>query len=253
MANQKKVVFEYLEALLHDPLLADDAIADGAAEDNDVETAALDFDSGMVVAGDLEPMVPSEPVVVEESSTAAEPADTITAEPEPEPEPEVQPMAQPAAAMPPAQPLPENAAKLGAEVNCILVDMHGLKLAIPFDRVEGSLHLIDLSMALDGPDWMIGRFGESPVQTRIVDTARWLIPERYQPEYSKYSEIVILHGRRWALACDELVQSVRIPTNEINWNRDQNHRAWLLGTYMPERCAILDIDQLLLEFEACSV
>jgi purine-binding chemotaxis protein CheW len=97
---------------------------------------------------------------------------------------------------------------------------------------------------------MIGRFGDDPVWTRIVDTALWLIPERYKHEYSKYSEIVILKGRRWALACDELVQSVRIPTAAINWNRDRKQRSWLLGTYMPERCAILDIEQLLLEFEA---
>jgi len=43
---------------------------------------------------------------------------------------------------------------------------------------------------------------------------------------------------------------VRIPTAAINWNRDRKQRSWLLGTYMPERCAILDIEQLLLEFEA---
>ncbi|GAA0689045.1 hypothetical protein GCM10009104_14210 [Marinobacterium maritimum] len=130
------------------------------------------------------------------------------------------------------------------------MDMHGLKLAIPFDYVEGSLHLVDLSLNLNGPEWVIGRFGQEPAWTRIVDTARWLIPERYKPEYSRYLEIVILKGRRWALACDELVQSVRIPTAEINWHRDPHHRTWLLGTYMPERCAILDIEHLLLDFEA---
>ena len=149
--------------------------------------------------------------------------------------------------------LPEEAAALGAEINCILLDMHGLKLAVPFDKVEGALQLEDLSLMLDGPDWIIGRFGADPAWTRIVDTARWLIPERYKPEYSKYSEVIILKGRRWALACDELVKSVRIRTAEINFHKDKQHRSWLLGTYMPERCAILDIEQLLLEFEACSV
>ncbi len=136
-------------------------------------------------------------------------------------------------------------------MNCILLDMHGLKLAVPFDKVEGALQLEDLSMVLEGPDWIIGRFGDDPVWTHIVDSARWLIPERYKPEYSKYSEVVILRGRRWALACDELIKSIRIKTSDINWNRNREQRSWLLGTYMAERCAVLDIEQMLLEFEAC--
>jgi purine-binding chemotaxis protein CheW len=137
-------------------------------------------------------------------------------------------------------------------MNCILLDMHGLKLAVPFDYVEGALQLESLSLRLDGPEWVLGRFGEEPAWTQVVDTARWLIPERYKPEYSKYAEVIILKGRRWAIACDELVKSIRVDTRQINWHQDKSHRSWLLGTYMPERCAILDIDQLLLEFEACS-
>ena len=129
--------------------------------------------------------------------------------------------------------------------------MHGLKLAIPFDQVEGALQLADMALDLEGPEWMIGSFGkEGTARTRIVDTARWLIPEHYRPEYSRYTEVIILRGRRWALACDELIKSVRIDTGRINWHRDKTQRPWLLGTYMPERCAILDIDQLLGAFDA---
>lgn len=165
--------------------------------------------------------------------------------PEPEPEPEPEP------GLAPEPVIPKVAS--GEEMNCILLDMHGLKLAVPFDYVEGALQLESLSLRLDGPEWVLGRFGEEPAWTQVVDTARWLIPERYKPEYSKYAEVIILKGRRWAIACDELVKSIRVDTRQINWHQDKSHRSWLLGTYMPERCAILDIDQLLLEFEACSV
>jgi len=135
-------------------------------------------------------------------------------------------------------------------MNCVLLDMHGLKLAIPFEYVEGALQLENISLSMEGPEWMIGSFGEEPAsRVRIVDTARWLIPEHYRPEYSRYTEVIILKGRRWALACDELIKSVRMDTGRINWHRDKSHRPWLLGTYMPERCAILDIDQMLGEFD----
>jgi purine-binding chemotaxis protein CheW len=128
-----------------------------------------------------------------------------------------------------------------------------MKLAIAFDRIEGALNFHDLSMEIAGlPDWILGRFGAAYDQTHVVDTALWLIPERYKPEHSKYSEVVILQGRKWALACDGLIKSVQIPMDQVNLNRDRSQRSWLLGTYMAERCAILDVEQLVEEFEAVS-
>ena len=131
--------------------------------------------------------------------------------------------------------------------------MHGMKLAIEFDHIEGALNFHDLSLEIAGlPDWILGRFGAEQDKTYVVDTAQWLIPERYQPEHSQYTEVVILQGRKWALACDGLVKSIQIPFNQINLNQDRSRRAWLLGTYMAERCAILDVHQLVEEFEAVS-
>ncbi|WP_432698677.1 chemotaxis protein CheW [Marinobacterium sp. YM272] len=131
------------------------------------------------------------------------------------------------------------------------MDMHGLKLAVHFDRIEGALNLCDLSLSIGGmPEWILGTFGTELEQTHVVDTALWLIPGRYQPEHSQYSEVLILQGRKWALACDGLVKSIQIPMDRVNLNQDKAQRSWLLGTYMDERCAILDIEQLVEEFEA---
>ena len=85
--------------------------------------------------------------------------------------------------------------------------------------------------------------------TNIVDTALWMIPERYNPELAKYDELIILQGREWALACDELVKSIRIPQSKVTWAGEDNPRKWLLGTYMEERCAILNIPSLLKQFK----
>ncbi|MBR9882928.1 MAG: hypothetical protein GYB21_04405 [Oceanospirillales bacterium] len=136
-------------------------------------------------------------------------------------------------------------------MNCVLLDMHGLKLAVDFERIEGALHIGDLALDIAGqPEWVLGAFGSEYDQTLVVDTALWLIPERYKPEHSKYEEVVILQGRKWALACDGLIKSVQVPMDQVNINEDKAHRSWLTGTYMAERCAILDIDQLVEEFEA---
>jgi purine-binding chemotaxis protein CheW len=130
--------------------------------------------------------------------------------------------------------------------------MHGLNLAIPFDYIEGAVHLSSVSLALDAThDWSLGRFGSGgmSVETNVIDTALWLIPERYKPEMAKYDELIILRGRHWALACDELVKSVRIPADKVSWASSDNPRAWLWGTYMEERCAILDIPKLMEQFD----
>lgn len=141
----------------------------------------------------------------------------------------------------------------GRVLNCVLLDMHGMKLAIDFDRIEGALNFRDLALEIRGlPEWVLGSFGDAPRRTRVVDTARWLIPERYQPEHAMYEEVVILQGRDWALACDGLVKSLQIPLERVNPNPFPERRPWLFGTFMAERCAILDVDQLIQGFEAAS-
>ncbi len=144
----------------------------------------------------------------------------------------------------PAAPVPAPIA--GEEINCVLIRMHGLNLALPFDGIEGVLNLASTSMRMDySHDWIIGSFGQAMTETSVVDTAMWLIPERYEPERANYQEILLLQGRHWALACDELVKSVRIPTRAVSWSGDRGKRPWLMGTYMPERCALVDVKCLL--------
>nr|WP_299184065.1 hypothetical protein [uncultured Neptuniibacter sp.] len=112
------------------------------------------------------------------------------------------------------------------------------------------MHLSSVSLVLDtAHDWCLGRFGGASFDTNVVDTALWLVPERYEPEMARYDELVILSGRHWALACDELVKSVRIPADKVTWSSKDNPRKWLWGTYMEERCAILDIPELMKQFD----
>ncbi|RVU30285.1 hypothetical protein EOE65_11600 [Neptunomonas marina] len=135
-------------------------------------------------------------------------------------------------------------------MNCILVEVFGVRVALPFEAIEGAISLNSVTMQLDNEHaWVLGSFGSSVAYTRIVDTAGWIMPHKYDAERSSYKEVVILKGRRWALSCDELLQSVHIPMHEINWNSDKTNRPWLMGTYMKEKCAILDIPTLIGEFE----
>ncbi|MFW1677699.1 chemotaxis protein CheW, partial [Pontibacter sp. JAM-7] len=131
-------------------------------------------------------------------------------------------------------------------MQCMLVKMHGLNLAIPSDFVEAVQNLANVTLQLDADhDWCLGTFGGDSRITLLVDTALKLIPERYDPALAQYNELIILQGRLWALACDELVKSVALPVEKINWSSTDTARPWLWGTYMEERCIVLNVRQLL--------
>ncbi|NVK42650.1 MAG: hypothetical protein HWE39_15520 [Oceanospirillaceae bacterium] len=178
--------------------------------------------------------------------------DTLLCDPEAEP---VKAAEAPAVAAPAATPVDNptlvyRPAWLGDEVNTVLVRMHGLRLAVPFNQVEGVQHLKGLSLELDREhDWMLGRYQSRTGPVRIVDTALRLIPERYNPALARYEEALVLPGRHWALACDELLQSLNLKADQISWNGDRAARPWLLGTCSAERCFLIDIPALLLQLD----
>ena len=138
-----------------------------------------------------------------------------------------------------------------AIIKAVLIDMHGMKLALPQDQMEAVFDFESVSMSISGlPEWVIGRVESERSTLDVVDTAQWLIPEKYKPEYAEYQQFVVLPGRIWALACDGLVKSIEIPHDELNWNTDRSERGWLIGTYMPERCALIDVPYLVEAFTA---
>lgn len=130
-------------------------------------------------------------------------------------------------------------------LNCILFQLQGLTLAIPVDDVEGAISMEQLTLHLDlEHEWVLGFFDAMGKETSVVDTGSWLLPGRFDAAQANYEDVLILKGRRWSLACDALVKSVRMPHSDIVWAGENKSRPWLLGTNMTERCAILDADKL---------
>ncbi|WP_143083725.1 chemotaxis protein CheW [Neptunomonas qingdaonensis] len=142
---------------------------------------------------------------------------------------------------------------MGGELNCVLVNVCGLKLAIPFESIEGALSLSTVTLQLENNyEWLLGSFARGSIQSQIVDTGCWILSDRYDPAKSRYAELLVLEGKRWALTCDVVEKSVRIPHSSININAEKQNRPWLLGTYMQERCAVVDVDALIKQLELAS-
>ncbi|WP_315981235.1 hypothetical protein [Aliamphritea spongicola] len=197
---------------------------------------AAEFAAAMAAEADMDAAsaeVPAEePAIDEDVSEIEFPAELEEVASEPEPVPEM-------AAATPAE-----------EMQCIIVEMHGLQLAMPLEHVLEPRHIADMSFVLDDQyDWVLGSFLDLNFKIDVVDTAMWLIPETYEPHNATYDEILLLQGKPWALTYDRMVTAQIISMDEVTLNTDKSRRPWLLGTSMAHKCAIVDIPALCKQLE----
>ena len=141
---------------------------------------------------------------------------------------------------------------VGVELNCVVVQVHGISIAIPMEHIESATSLENVSLSMDlAHDWILGQIvrGDHTI-TYVLDSASWMMPELYDPAKAEYQDLIMLQGGYWGIACDEMVRSIRIPVDKVAWAVNRSKRPWLLGTYMAERCAILDVDALVDQLNA---
>ncbi|MDO6564024.1 chemotaxis protein CheW, partial [Amphritea sp. 1_MG-2023] len=158
-------------------------------------------------------------------------------EPEPEPEPAPAPQPEPVVA---AQPL-----------QCLLVKMYGVKLALPIEYLQGAHDISAMKLGLHhDAEWILGSYDESGTLVDVVDTGMWIIPERYDPAKASYTELVKFKGEPWAMTIDSMLDSQAIDESLITWNNNSKARPWLLGTCMQYQCAVINVPALLAGFNA---
>lgn len=279
--GNQQVVFDYLESLLEDPdTLARDTEAELQAiealerdEQHESEPSLLTVESELLEAAPAEPNesevetsadilaasaeIEPDLLPVEDDAErvlASDEAVSLDTPAELMGDDSLEDYSQPGLDSPPVQTVethvddaaPKPALDIPEDVlNCILFQLQGLNLAIPVDDVDGAVAMERLTLHLDlDHEWVLGAFTALDKETRVVDTGSWLLSGRFDPARAKYEEVLILKGRRWALACDTLVKSIRMSHNDIVWAGDSNTRPWMLGTNMSERCAIMDVDKL---------
>lgn len=129
--------------------------------------------------------------------------------------------------------------------DCLLFSVNGLKLAVPLVLL-GSVHPLDqaLTPLVGRPAWFMGLLGRGGRNTRVVDTARWVMPERYQgASHASYGFVIRLDDSDWGLACDEVAQSFRLEPDQVKWRSEDGRRPWLAGTVKSQMCALLDVGE----------
>ncbi|HEX8591834.1 MAG TPA: CheW domain-containing protein [Pseudomonas sp.] len=130
---------------------------------------------------------------------------------------------------------------------CLLFDVAGLTLAVPLVCL-GSIYPLaghDLTPLFGQPDWFLGILPSQAGNLKVLDTARWIMPDRYRDDFRQGLQYVIsVQGYEWGLAVHQVSRSLRLDPSEIKWRSQRGQRPWLAGTVIEHMCALLDVSEL---------
>ena len=137
----------------------------------------------------------------------------------------------------------------GKEFQALMFNVAGMDIAVPLISL-GGINRMDkeVTQLFGKPDWFLGLTPGINGNINVVDSCRWVMPERYGEAKSKglnYSFIIMLGDTQWGLACSHVQNAVTIDPDNIKWRSQDSKRPWLAGMLIEERCVLLDVDVMI--------
>lgn len=128
----------------------------------------------------------------------------------------------------------------------LLFKVSGLTLAVPLVSLGQIQPITDELAPLFGQaDWFMGFQPTPQGKIRTVNTAKFVMPERYDENFVKNAKYVVsINGVPWGLAVDSVNQPISLLPEEVKWRSDRSKRPWLAGTVKEHMCALLDIPMI---------
>jgi len=124
-----------------------------------------------------------------------------------------------------------------------------LMLSVPLVRLSGIVPWPGKLTAVPGyADWFLGLLPSRGRQVKVIDIAKFVIPENHKARNTLASgerqlkHIILIDDGRLGLACDELNGILKLTQEQVRWRSDRTTRPWLAGTIIEQMCALLDID-----------
>lgn len=134
------------------------------------------------------------------------------------------------------------------DFQALLFDVAGLTVALPLKSLGGIHKLLPVNQIPRKPDWFKGVMLQREQKVNVVDTARWVMPEKFdqkQAELHDYQYVIMLSNSAWGLACDKLINTMTLKQDEVKWREAAGKRPWLAGLIKQHMCALLDVDALI--------
>jgi purine-binding chemotaxis protein CheW len=134
-----------------------------------------------------------------------------------------------------------------SEFQVMLFEIAGMTLAVQLTEL-GGIHQIDSINPLFGkPSWFKGVFLHRDEKFNVVDTAKWIMPEKSAEklaESTKYQYLIVLGDSGWGLGCEALVTTDTLLPEDVKWRDVTTSRPWLSGMVKKKMCALVNVPQL---------
>lgn len=130
----------------------------------------------------------------------------------------------------------------------LFFDVAGLQLAVPLQELGGIHNLTEVNSLLGKPSWFHGVMLTREQKINVVDSARWVMPEKYDKNLEQaidYQYVIMLGESNWGLTAEKLVETELLPVDAVKWRKGPGKRPWLFGTIKEKMCALLHVSDLI--------
>nr|WP_297347824.1 chemotaxis protein CheW [uncultured Glaciecola sp.] len=136
---------------------------------------------------------------------------------------------------------------LGERFQALFFEVAGLTLAVPLIELGGIHEITKIAPIIGKPDWFMGVMLKNEDKFNVVDSARWVMPEKYDDEMAEnlnYQFLINLGKTPWVLTCERLINTVELNKSDVKWRTNTGKRPWLAGMVKERMCALINVAEL---------
>ncbi|MFA3789665.1 chemotaxis protein CheW [Aliiglaciecola sp. SL4] len=135
-----------------------------------------------------------------------------------------------------------------SDFQALFFEVAGLTLALPLTELGGIHKIKKVGPLFAKPKWFKGVMLHRDEKLKVVDTALWVMPEKYTDELAEslnYQYLIMLDSSGWGLACESLITTSTLAPSDVKWRKANNKRPWLAGMVKDKMCALVNVKQLI--------
>ncbi len=132
------------------------------------------------------------------------------------------------------------------QFDCLLFEVCGFHFAVPLITL-GQIQAItdDLTPVFGQAPWFMGIQNTAIGSQRVVNTALFVMPERYKPDKTyKPPYMISIADCPWALAVDKVNQPISLTPDDVKWRVQREKQTWLAGVVKKQMCVLIDVPEL---------
>lgn len=136
---------------------------------------------------------------------------------------------------------------LDERFQALFFEVAGLTLAVPLIELGGIHEITKIAPIIGKPDWFMGVMLRNEDKFNVVDSARWVMPEKYDDEMAtnlNYRFLINLGKTPWGLTCEKLINTVELNKSDVKWRSNSGKRPWLAGMVKEKMCALINVAEL---------